>query len=200
MRLKGLICDLLFLQVLTAFPVEPQFTFSSQSQGEPFPLENCSSMGEGQVKTLWAVLILQRYPTCGWSYKNLVNMVWHFNCLVLIGEEIRRGFQHGLPPYISYPLLLSKLYCDTSRVFKLSSKNGKEHLATSHIWVAWSIVINCGPICYNHILAEVFSFIIKVFFNCCLLCEVKIVLSSVLWCNSCNCVFFFSLVCRIFTL
>ena len=92
-----------------------------------------------------------------------------------------------------YPLLLSKLYCDTGRVFKKSSKNGKEHLATSHIWVAWSIVINCGPICYNHILAEVFSFIIKVFFNCCLLCEVKIVLSSVLWSNSCNCFFSFHL-------
>ena len=89
-----------------------------------------------------------------------------------------------------YPLLLFKLYCDTGRVFKKSSKNGQEHLATSHIWVAWSIVINCGPICYNHILAEVFSFIIKVFFNCCLLCEVKIVLSSVLWCNSCYSVFF----------
>ena len=89
-----------------------------------------------------------------------------------------------------YPLLLSKLYCDTGRVFKKSSKNGKEHLATSHIWGAWSIVINCGPICYNHILAEVFSFIIKVFFNCCLLCKVKIVLSSVLWCNSCYSVFF----------
>ena len=89
-----------------------------------------------------------------------------------------------------YPLLLFKLYCDTGRVFKKSSKNGHEHLATSHIWVAWSIVLNCGPICYNHILAEVFSFKIKVFFNCCLLCEVKIVLSSVLWCNSCNCVFF----------
>ena len=51
-RPKGLICDLLFLQVLTALPVEPQFTFSSQSQGEPFPPENCSSMGEGQVKNI----------------------------------------------------------------------------------------------------------------------------------------------------
>ena len=55
------------------------------------------------------------------------------------------------------------------------------------------IVIKCGPICYNHILAEVFSFTIKVFFNCCLLCEVKIVLSSVLWSNSCNCFFSFHL-------
>ena len=63
------------------------------------------------------------------------------------------------------------------------------------------IVIKCGPICYNHILAEVLRFIIKVFFNRCLLCEVRIVFSSVLWCNSCNSVFFFfSLVCRIFTL
>ena len=63
------------------------------------------------------------------------------------------------------------------------------------------IVIKCGPICSNYILAEVFSFIIKVFFNRCLLCEVKIVLISVLQCNSCNSVFFFfSLVCRIFTL
>ena len=41
-----------FLQVPTAFPVEPQFTFSNQTQGEPFPLENRSSMGEVQVKTL----------------------------------------------------------------------------------------------------------------------------------------------------
>ena len=54
------------------------------------------------------------------------------------------------------------------------------------------IVIKCGPICSNYILAEVFSFIIKVFFNRCLLCEVKIVLISVLQCNSCNSVFFFS--------
>ena len=52
------------------------------------------------------------------------------------------------------------------------------------------IVIKCGPICYNNILAEVLRFIIKVFFNRCLLCEVRIVLISVLWCNSCNCVFF----------
>ena len=60
-----LICVLFFLLVLTAFPVEPQVSFSNQSQGEPYPLENCSSMGEGQGKTLQAVLILQRYPTCG---------------------------------------------------------------------------------------------------------------------------------------
>lgn len=37
-------------QVPTAFPVEPQFTFSNQTQGEPFPLENRSSMGELQVR------------------------------------------------------------------------------------------------------------------------------------------------------
>ncbi|RMX47586.1 hypothetical protein pdam_00023396, partial [Pocillopora damicornis] len=34
--------------VPTAFPREPQFTFSNQSQGEPFPLKNHSSMGEVQ--------------------------------------------------------------------------------------------------------------------------------------------------------
>ena len=57
------------------------------------------------------------------------------------------------------------------------------------------IVIKCGPICSNYILAEVFSFTIKVFFNRCLLCEVKIVLISVLQCNSCNSVFFFLFPC-----
>lgn len=40
--------EYLLVQVPTAFPVEPQFTFSNQSQGEPFPLENRSSMGEVQ--------------------------------------------------------------------------------------------------------------------------------------------------------
>ena len=97
-----------------------------------------------------------------------------------------------------YPLLLSKLYCDAGNVFKNSAKNGQEQLTSE---LLGGIVIKCGPICYNHILAEVLRFIIKVFFNRCLLCEVRIVLSSVLWCNSCNSVFFFfSLVCRIFTL
>lgn len=40
--------EYLLVQVPTAFPVEPQFTFSNQTQGEPFPLENRSSMGEVQ--------------------------------------------------------------------------------------------------------------------------------------------------------
>lgn len=40
--------EYVLVQVPTAFPVEPQFTFSNQIQGEPFPLENRSSMGELQ--------------------------------------------------------------------------------------------------------------------------------------------------------
>lgn len=44
-------CNSPFLwQVPAAFPVESQFTFTNQSEGEPFPLENRSSMGELQVK------------------------------------------------------------------------------------------------------------------------------------------------------
>ena len=50
-------------QVPAAFPVESQFTFTNQSEGEPFPLENRSSMGELQVKQFfvisgWMVCIL----------------------------------------------------------------------------------------------------------------------------------------------
>ncbi|XP_073246100.1 nuclear protein localization protein 4 homolog isoform X4 [Porites lutea] len=37
-----------FYKVPAAFPVESQFTFTNQSEGEPFPLENRSSMGELQ--------------------------------------------------------------------------------------------------------------------------------------------------------
>lgn len=40
--------EYLLIQVSAAFPVEPQFTFTCQSQGEHFPHENRSSMGELQ--------------------------------------------------------------------------------------------------------------------------------------------------------
>ena len=40
-----------------------------------------------------------------------------------------------------------------------------------------------------------YSFIIKVFFYCCLLYEVKILCSPLLWCNLCNSVFFFLFPC-----
>lgn len=40
--------EYVLVQVPAAFPVEPQFTFSDQIQGEPFPLENRSNMGELQ--------------------------------------------------------------------------------------------------------------------------------------------------------
>ena len=42
-------------QVPAAFPVESQFTFTNQSEGEPFPLENRSSMGELQVKQFFVI-------------------------------------------------------------------------------------------------------------------------------------------------
>ena len=103
-----------FFQVPTAFPVEPQFTFSNQTQGEPFPLENRSSMGEVQVKTLWAVFILQKYSTCGWSYKNPKNMVWHFSCLVLIGDELRWGVHQSRSPVVY------RYISDIFRLFSLS--------------------------------------------------------------------------------
>ncbi|CAH3036912.1 unnamed protein product [Porites lobata] len=40
--------EYVLVQVPAAFPVESQFTFTNQSEGEPFPLENRSSMGELQ--------------------------------------------------------------------------------------------------------------------------------------------------------
>lgn len=43
------------LQVPTAFPVDPQFTFTNQSQGKPFPLENRSNMGEVQVMAQFVI-------------------------------------------------------------------------------------------------------------------------------------------------
>ena len=89
-----------------------------------------------------------------------------------------------------YPPLLSNWYCDGRRAFKNSGKMDKNSSQRAISELLGGIVIKCGPICYNHILAEVLRFIIKVFFNRCLLCEVRIVLSSVLWCNSCNSVFF----------
>ena len=94
-----------------------------------------------------------------------------------------------------YPLLLSKLYCDGRRAFKNSGKMDKNSSQRAISELLGGIVIKCGPICSNYILAEVFSFIIKVFFNRCSLCEVKIVLISVLQCNSCNSVFFFLFPC-----
>ena len=209
-----------FFQVPTAFPVEPQFTFSNQTQGEPFPLENRSSMGEVQVKTLWAVFILQKYSTCGWSYKNPKNMVWHFSCLVLIGDEIRRGVHQSRSPvvyrYISdifrlFSLSMSfvlSLFSGYSRLLhhrqphletwweystltvyitkyptiaihrcylidtvmegvhsKIAVKMDKNSSQRAISELLGGIVIKCGPICSNYILAEVFSFIIKGIFQ-----------------------------------
>lgn len=59
-------CNSPFLwQVPAAFPVESQFTFTNQSEGEPFPLENRSSMGELQVKQFLII--------CGWMVCILCN-------------------------------------------------------------------------------------------------------------------------------
>lgn len=40
--------EYVLVQVPTAFPVDPQFTFTNQSREEPFPLENRSNIGEVQ--------------------------------------------------------------------------------------------------------------------------------------------------------
>ena len=47
-----------------------------------------------------------------WSYINPENMVWHFNCLVLIGDEIRRGVHQSRSPVV---------YRYTSDLFRLFS-------------------------------------------------------------------------------
>ena len=46
------------------------------------------------------------------------------------------------------------------------------------------------PVYEFHLKASMCSFIIKVFFYCCLLHGVKILCSPLLWCNLCNSVFF----------
>lgn len=77
-------------QVPAAFPVESQFTFTNQSEGEPFPLENRSSMGELQVKQLfvvsgWMVCIL-----CNFHILNPVPI--YYSCQYLLHGE----FQYAL--------------------------------------------------------------------------------------------------------
>ncbi|RMX34454.1 hypothetical protein pdam_00025439, partial [Pocillopora damicornis] len=73
--------EYLLVQVLTALPVEPQFTFSSQSQGEPFPPENCSSMGEGQdFHTL--VRYLNQFPP-----GEFLPAMSNFHCLVFLATS-----------------------------------------------------------------------------------------------------------------
>ena len=72
-------------QVPAAFPVESQFTFTNQSEGEPFPLENRSSMGELQVQQFfvisgWMVCIL-----CKFDVLNLVPI--YYSCQYLLHGE-----------------------------------------------------------------------------------------------------------------